>query len=118
MTKFSPHYRLTVQKDNDIDWEGPCGKLPGERNAAGDEFALRAAIAMAQDLSVGADGRCEFGGYTVYVNYCESFGSDELLATVARAYSFDNSSDYTFATNHCGHIDAAMHSRVAAELGA
>lgn len=118
MPKFQPHYSITVQRENDPSWEGENRKFPGARSGVGDEATLRVAIAMAGALTVGEEGRLEFGGYTVYVSYCEAFGESELLSAVERAYSWDSGRDYTYASNHCQHLDAAMHSRVTAELAA
>lgn len=118
MSRFTPHYRITVQRESTPDWEGEVRKVAAPRTAAGDEQALRTAIEMASALTVGGEGRCEFGGYTVYVSYCERFGESELLSAVERSYSWDSSSDYTYASNHCGHLDSDMHSRVTTELAA
>lgn len=118
MSKFTPHYRITVQRENDSEWEGETRKVAGARTEAGDESALRMAIEMAQALSVGADGRCEFGGYCVYVTYYRAFGEGDLLSAVERNYDWDKSADYTYAKNHCGRLDYRMHDRVTAEMAA
>lgn len=118
MSKFTPHYRITVQREKDPGWEGEVRKIAAPRTAAGDEQALRMAIEMASALTVGGEGRCEFGGYTVYVSHYSRFGESELLSAVKRAYSWDESRDYTYASNHCGHLDSDMHSRVTTELAA
>ena len=107
---FTPHYRISVQKDSDC--LAPTGvetvRLPApSRLPAADVLAVRVAVAIANKLVVGEAGRIEFKEYCVYVNYCASFGDDELLATVVRAYSWDQSADYTFASAHCGRIPYA-----------
>jgi hypothetical protein len=108
--RFEPHYRISVQKEADAladtgiaDVELPApGRLP-----MADILAVRVAVAMANKLTVGEEGRLEFKEYCVYVNYCPAFGESELLATVVRAYSCDLSADYTFASAHVGRIPYA-----------
>ncbi|HEY6728329.1 MAG TPA: hypothetical protein VI197_30170 [Polyangiaceae bacterium] len=104
---FAPHYRISVQKESDCLAETGVDdvKLPApSRLPMADLLAVKAAIAIANKLTVGADGRTEFGGYTVYVNYCESFGESDLLATVVRQFSWDDDADYTFASPHVGRV--------------
>ena len=104
---FTPHYRISVQKEADCLAETGVAdvKLPApSRLPMADLLAVKAAIGIANELTVGADGRCEFGGYTVYVNYCKGFGESELLATVVRQFSWDTDADYTFAAPHVGRV--------------
>lgn len=107
MAKFTAHYRISVQKESDALAETGIDdvKLPApSRLPMADILALRVAKSIADKLTVGADGRCDFKEYVVYVNYCEAYGESELLATVVRAYSFDRDEDYTFASAHHGRI--------------
>lgn len=107
---FAPHYRISVQKESDAlaDTGVADVTLPApSRLPAADLLALRVAVAIANKLTVGEQGRLEFKEYCVYVSYCPAFGESELLATVVRAYSWDQSADYTFASAHIGRIPYA-----------
>lgn len=108
MAKFTPHYEVYIAYENEsaAHDEGmpelnECVKLPAEaRTPEGDVAALRAAKAMADSKTVGAEGRVVFKEYCVYVTFKKAFGQSDLLATVIRAYSWDTDSDYTWGSAH------------------
>lgn len=110
MPKFEAHYRVSVQKEND-----PCADtgvadvtFPApSRLPMADVLVMRIAVQMANKLAVGADGRAEFNGYCVYVSHVPSYGESELIGTVTRQYSWDQSADCTSASAHLGRIPYA-----------
>lgn len=112
---FQPHYEVYITYENEsaaLDEGMPeldeCVKLPaGGRIHAGDLEALKAAKAMADAKTVGADGRLVFKEYVVYVTFKRAFGESDLLATVRRSYDFDTDSDFTWGSPHCGRIPYA-----------
>jgi hypothetical protein len=108
---FEPHYRITVQAENldneTADKVEPVILPAPTRLPLADILAVRVACGVANKLTVGAQGRCEFNGYTVYVNYVPSMCQSELLATVRRQYSRDNDADYTYAGAHAGRMTQA-----------
>jgi len=107
---FTPHYRISVQKEADClaDTGVENVTLPApSRLPMADVLAVKVAVSIANKLTVGPEGRVEFKEYCVYVNYCASYGESELIATVVRAYSWDQSADYTFASAHLGRVPYA-----------